>query len=138
MLLDTVLEAHEELSTPDEIAASTYEELLAIKGDSVGPSSVQTRKNLAHWKLDSVNRDIEDTERYIRKLRLNIRLIHPSDNSVTALVHLDYYAAELVEQRQELKELAIRRDALEKILDDLLVTEQALDEQFYALTVDPD
>lgn len=81
--------------------------------------ALQTRTNVLSWELNNVIREIEDTERYISKLRRELAKLDPTDDSGHALAHLDFYTIELVEQRKELKELDAKRRTLEVMLQDI-------------------
>lgn len=124
-----VSESDSEMTT----AADSAEDVLDLKEYSRRRFALQTRKNVVSWELDNVLREIEDTERYISKLRRELARLNPTDNSGHALAHLDFFTKEIVEQRNELKELDAKRQALEALLQDILARAMILQERRVSL-----
>lgn len=123
-------EAHSGDSDSEKTAAAIDgDDTLDMKEYSRRRFALQTRKNVVSWELNNVLRDIEDTERYITKLRRELAELDPADDSGAALVHLDYFTTELVDQRQELKDLDTKRRALEVILQDIFDRARALQQR---------
>lgn len=110
-------------------AADSAEDVHDLKEYSRRRFALQTRKNVVSWELDNVLREIEDTERYISKLRRELARLDPTDCSGHTLAHLDFFTKELVEQRNELKELDAKRQALEVLLQDIFTRARILQER---------
>lgn len=115
-------------------AVSSAEDVHDLKEYSKRRFALQTRKNVVSWELNNIVREIEDTERYISKLRRELSQLDPADDSGHTLAHLDFYAKELVEQRKELKELDAKRQTLEVMLQDIFTRARVLQQRRASLT----
>lgn len=131
-----------EVVTPDyfigesdsEIMAADAEDVNDLKEYSRRRFALQTRKNVVSWELNNILREIEDTERYIAKLRRELARLDSNDDSGHTLAHLDFFTKELVEQRKELKELDAKRQTLEVMLRDIFTRARVLQERRASLT----
>ncbi|EJT52952.1 hypothetical protein A1Q1_00699 [Trichosporon asahii var. asahii CBS 2479] len=117
-----------------ETMAADAEDIHDLKEYSRRRFALQTRKNVVSWELNNILREIEDTERYIAKLRRELARLDPSDDSGHTLAHLDFFTKELVEQRKELKELDAKRQTLEVLLQDIFARARVLQERRASLT----
>lgn len=113
-------------SDSEMTTAADAEDVHDLKEYSRRRFALQTRKNVVSWELDNIIREIEDTERYIAKLRRELARLDLNDDSAHTVAHLDFFTNELVEQRQELKELDEKRQALEVMLQDIFARANVL------------